>query len=148
MAGHILGDFNSQPRIGHPESYFIERDIWLDCREPDMITIDPSANLGWCINFVVQSHNPLPGMFGDVVARPIEIGPQVFIAAFSIIYNCKIGEGAIVALGSVVRSLIIPPWVMVEGNPARVIKVFKKNIGRWVDSHPELEFLNLHRRGR
>ena len=132
MSAHILGDFYSQPKIGLPESYFIERDCWLDCRTPDMITIDPLANLGWCINFVVQSHNPLPGMFGDVVSRPIQIDAQAFIAAFATLYNCHIGQGAIVALGCVVRSMNVEPWTIVAGNPAQVIKRFDHFVGRWV----------------
>lgn len=70
-------------------------------------------------------------MFENVQGRPLKIGAKVFIGAFSILYNCTIGEGAIVAAGSVVRSQNVEPWMMVAGNPAVPIKKFNHATGQW-----------------
>lgn len=109
MPAHILGDYKSQKESYKPLDYFIGRDCWVDCRTPNMLNIHKDANIGWCVVLIVQSHNTTPGKFGDIVSRPIFIDKNAFIASFSILYNCKIGEGAIVACGSVVRSIDVPP---------------------------------------
>lgn len=130
MGAHILGDFRQQ-KIGHPQSYFEQRDCWVDCRTPGMLEIDKEANIGWCVNFITLSHNVDPGMFGQTVARKIKIGKHAFIAAFATLYNCEIGEGAVVACGTVVRSQDVRPWTMVAGNPAKVIAEYDHTAKRW-----------------
>ncbi len=53
---------------------------------------------------------------------PIEIGPQAWVCADAFVGpGCKVGEGTIVGAGSVVVK-DVPPWQIVAGNPARVIK--------------------------
>jgi len=131
MGAHILGDFRNQPRCGLSQSYFEGRDCWVDCREKDTLVIDATANIGWCVSLICQTHDIIPGMFNRVTGRPIVIGPGVFVGAFSILYNCTIGEGAVVATGSVVRSQVIPPWVVVAGNPAVIVKKFNHATKKW-----------------
>lgn len=59
----------------------------------------------------------------ELTARaPITIGDNVFIGARSIILKgVTIGEGAVVGAGSVV-SKDVPPYTVVCGNPARIVK--------------------------
>ena len=53
---------------------------------------------------------------------PIEIGAQAWICADAFIGpDCTIGEGAIVGAGSVVVR-DVPPWQIVAGNPAQLIR--------------------------
>jgi putative colanic acid biosynthesis acetyltransferase WcaF len=53
---------------------------------------------------------------------PIEIGPQAWVCADAFVGpGCKVGDGAIVGAGAVVVK-DVPPWQIVAGNPARVIK--------------------------
>jgi len=128
---HILGNCFKQNKIGLPEDYFLGRDAFLDVRAPGMIEIDASVNFGWEVKFVVQSHDMSEGMFNNVVSRPIKISKGAYIGSFAILYNCEIGEGAVVAIGSVVRSQNILPWTMAEGNPARPIKKYNHATRKW-----------------
>lgn len=59
---------------------------------------------------------------GDVPSRPISIGDNVWIGFDAcILPGVTIGEGAIVGARSVV-SHDVPPYTIVAGNPARVVK--------------------------
>lgn len=60
----------------------------------------------------------------ELTARaPITIGNNVFIGARSIILKgVTIGEGSVVGAGSVV-SKDVPPYTVVCGNPAKVVKI-------------------------
>jgi putative colanic acid biosynthesis acetyltransferase WcaF len=57
-----------------------------------------------------------------LVTLPVEIGPEAWICARAFVApGVKIGEGAIVAAcGVAVKD--VPPWTIVGGNPAKVIK--------------------------
>jgi acetyltransferase-like isoleucine patch superfamily enzyme len=57
-----------------------------------------------------------------VKISPVKIGNKSWLGQNVIILKgVEIGEGAIVAAGSVVAKSV-PPWTMVGGNPARVIR--------------------------
>lgn len=63
-----------------------------------------------------------PEDFAHVRSSPIEIGDDVFIGANSIILKgTKVGARSIIAAGSVVFGLDIPPDSMVKGNPAAIV---------------------------
>jgi acetyltransferase-like isoleucine patch superfamily enzyme len=55
------------------------------------------------------------------IFKPVEIGEAVWIGANVCIHpGSAIGDGAIIALGAVVRG-IVPPCAIVAGNPAEVV---------------------------
>lgn len=135
MSARFLGDFRNQPHCELPKEYFETRDCWVDCRETDTLWISKEANFGWDNVMVTQSHNVNPGMFGQLVGRKIIVERLAFVTSHCILYNCRLGEGAVVAVGSVVRSQQIPPWTMVAGNPAVPIKRFDALTGKWEKIH-------------
>ena len=58
----------------------------------------------------------------DVPARPVHIGPNVWIGFDScVLPGVTIGEGSVVGARSVVAE-DVPPYAVVAGNPARVIR--------------------------
>jgi len=77
------------------------------------------------------SHHPAKYEEGSV-DRPVVIDDYAWMASDVVLYNCHVGEGAVVSVGSVVRSRDVPPWTMVEGNPARVIARYDHERGEWI----------------
>ena len=60
------------------------------------------------------------------VAKAITIGPDVWVGAGAMILKgVSIGAHAVVGAGSVVTREV-PPWTVVAGNPARVVKQLKR----------------------
>lgn len=74
-----------------------------------------------------RSHNH---DWSTTASAPIRICKGAWIGARSIILKgVVIGEGAIVGAGSVV-SKSVPPWTIVAGNPARIIRELTEAEGR------------------
>lgn len=115
----ILGDFDRQ-RIGHDRKYFIDRGILLDCR--GAVEISSTSMWGYCAIVLTGSHNP--NRLGEVIYKSVTVEDGAWICSSALLFNCRVGEGAIVAAGAVIRSRDVPPRTMVEGNPARIIATF------------------------
>jgi hypothetical protein len=116
MCGKTLGKYPAG--MGRPQKYFEDRFTWLDCRGPLKIEF---CNFGWCVRVATLSHDP-DNYDKGVVPKPVIIHKNAWIASWAILYNCEIGEGAVVAIGAVVASMKVPPNTMVSGNPARIVK--------------------------
>ena len=124
------------PTVGFDLKYFNERNIRLDVRGP--LVIHPDSTWGAYITVITKSHNPTNGE-RYLVDRPVIVDKDAWICSGALLYNCHIGEGAIVSVGTVVRSQTVMPFVMVAGNPARVIARFIG--GAWQYIEPKYEVL-------
>jgi acetyltransferase-like isoleucine patch superfamily enzyme len=129
----ILGDFEGQ-NIGHPREYFIERGIFLDCRGE--VTISERSMWGYHVMVLTGSHR-LDDR--NIVYRPVTVEAGAWICSGVILYNCHIGQGAVVAAGTVVNSRDVPAWVLVEGNPACIVARYNRQVKKWwYLRHPDL----------
>ena len=67
------------------------------------------------------------------VAKPVRIGDDVWIGGHAtILPGVTIGDGAVVAAGAVVTK-DVPPYTVVAGVPARVVKEIEDDLDGWVE---------------
>lgn len=87
------------------------------------IDIGDDVMIGPNVSLITSSHPIAPSRRRDgVIARPIVIGKNVWIAAgATLVGGVTVGENSVVAAGSVVTR-DVPPNSLVGGNPARVIR--------------------------
>ena len=105
----------------------LDNNIWLNDAFLDVqntITIESNVNFGHQVKILTGSHDIYK--FGKErsksISKPVVIKTGVWIASFAIILpGVEIGEYSVVAAGSVVRGNI-PPYVLVAGNPAKIVK--------------------------
>ena len=84
------------------------------------VSIGSYVLVSWDVNILENNFHTTTD--GGITSAPIVIGDRVWIGCHAIILaGVTIGEGSIVAAGSVVTR-DIPPGVLVAGNPAKVIR--------------------------
>ena len=92
---------------------------WAYCL--DEITIGNRVCIGEDVRLLTGSHSLTSPSF-DLITKPITIKDNVWVATGAIVLpGVTIGEGAVVAAGSVVTK-DVEPWTVVGGNPAKFIK--------------------------
>ncbi len=122
----IMGDFEAQ-NIGHPREYFVNRGICLDCRGP--VRISAGSMWGFYVLVLTGTHR-LSNR--DVVYRPVTVEAEAWIASNATLFNCHVGRGAVVAAGSVISGRNVPPYTMVEGNPAQIVAYRNRYSEEWL----------------
>jgi len=98
----------------------------LDRVRPDLITIEDEASLAGGVYILTHSNptTPLRKILGPTSHKiaPVHIKSGAWITLNVVILpGVTIGENSIVSTGSVVRK-DVPPYTIVAGNPAKVIK--------------------------
>jgi acetyltransferase-like isoleucine patch superfamily enzyme len=86
------------------------------------ITIGAGAGISWNVNIIDgNAHEFIADGVRRPRTRPVRIGTNVWIGTGATIVGASIGDGSVVAAGSVVVA-DVPSAVAVAGNPARVVK--------------------------
>lgn len=116
-------------KIGHPLDYFRQRDIRLDCRGD--LKIHPGCHIAQEVMIITCGHDPRNTHYGRLTYRPVHIADKAFIYNRAILFDCHIGEGAIVRPGTVVASRDVPSYTIVEGNPAAIVAEWDNSLGMW-----------------
>ena len=87
----------------------------------DKIRIGSHCCIGEDVRLLTGSHDVRSPYF-NLMTKPITVQDNVWIATGAIVLpGVTIGEGAVVAAGAVVTK-DVPPWTIVAGNPAKVVK--------------------------
>jgi acetyltransferase-like isoleucine patch superfamily enzyme len=109
---------------------FIDPTAILETAYPENITLGNDVRI--TVRCVIMTHIKSPhGLRGimPVVIKPVKIGDSAFVGVNSVIMpGVTIGQSAVVASGAVVLG-DVPPFTLVAGNPARVVKRFPRPEG-------------------
>lgn len=101
------------------ENSIIGNDCFLDGRSG--IRIGDNVNIGGHVQIYTLEHDPDSPHFATK-GGPVTIGDRCYIATrATVLPSVTIGEGAVVAAGAVVTR-DVPPFTVVGGVPARVIR--------------------------
>lgn len=85
------------------------------------ITLGDNVNIGSHVSIYTRQHDVDAADFAEIGA-PVTVGDYAWIASHAVVLpGVTIGEGAVVAAGAVVPR-DVPPYTLVGGNPARVIR--------------------------
>lgn len=107
---------------------FIDPNAILETAYPENITLGDDVRV--TAGAIIMTHIKPPHYLRDhelvpTVLKPVILGDHSFIGVNAVILpGVTVGKAAVVASGAVVTS-DVPPFTMVSGNPAKVIKRFK-----------------------
>ena len=106
----------AQIKIGN-RSYIGDR---TEIHAGDLVEIGNGCNISWNCTILDRDYHKLCS--NEEIIKPVKICDNVWIGCNCIILKgVTIGEGAVVAAGSVVTK-DVPPKALVGGNPAKIIK--------------------------
>jgi len=116
---HWRAEFYAPENIVIGEHCTIGDSCFLDGRSG--LRMGNSVNLGSHVTIYTRQHDVDSPDFAEV-GGPVHLGDLVWVASHAIVLpGVTIGDGAVVAAGSVVTR-DVEPYVLVAGNPARVIR--------------------------
>ena len=129
--GVLLGEWDSGKVSGLEPEWFVARQFdMLDMRGDLRIQSSQDILFGRHVRMITASHEFVKdGFSGALQVRRCWVDHHAFIGSYALLYNCVIGHHAVVSVGSVVSSMVVPPYCMVEGNPAVIVREFIR--GRW-----------------
>jgi acetyltransferase-like isoleucine patch superfamily enzyme len=73
------------------------------------------------------------GLYSEIDYKYTEIGDYVFLGANAVVLmGARIGDHCVIGAGAVVlEDAIVPPYSLVAGVPARVVRDIRDEIGLW-----------------
>jgi acetyltransferase-like isoleucine patch superfamily enzyme len=96
------------------------------------VTIENGCDIASFVSInCADSHRKTIGIENEISRKDIFIGKHVFIGSHSVIKGgAKIGHHSVVAAGTVVDGVEIPPFSLISGNPMSVKpRYFSKQLG-------------------
>lgn len=115
---HMGAIFTTRGGVRVGEGTTIEPGVRLDGRGG--LVIGAHVSIAPEVAFLSAEHDPSSADFAGRVA-PIEVGDRAWLGFRAVVLpGVRIGEGAVVAAGAVVRQ-DVPPWTVVGGVPAKPI---------------------------
>lgn len=93
----------------------------VDCYTVAPISLGDNATVSQGVKLCTAGHD-IASKIMELTMAPITIGANAWVAAWAIVLpGITIGEGAVIAAGSVVTK-DVNPWTVVGGNPAKLLK--------------------------
>jgi acetyltransferase-like isoleucine patch superfamily enzyme len=106
------------------ELYIAQNFFVLDAGKTEYLTIEKNVGIGPNVTILIHS-DPYPSKLSELYPRSwqkVHIGENVWIGACStILGGITIGNNSIIAAGSVITK-DVPPFSVVGGVPAKIIK--------------------------
>ncbi len=106
------------------ELYIAQNFFVLDAGKTEYLTIEKNVGIGPNVTILIHS-DPSPSSLSNLYPRSwkkVHIGENVWIGACStILGGITIGNNSIIAAGSVITK-DVPPFTIVAGVPAKVVK--------------------------
>jgi acetyltransferase-like isoleucine patch superfamily enzyme len=128
--GVLLGEWDPNKVSGLEPKWFVARQFDMLDMRGDLQIRSQDVLFGRHIRIITASHEFIKdGFSGALQVKKCWIDHHAFVGSYAILYNCVIGHHAVVSVGSVVSSMLVPPYCMVEGNPARIVREYRE--GRW-----------------
>ena len=129
----ILGEYDPSKVSDLSPQWFWDR--WIDLIDfrGNLQIRTKNLVLGRKVCIITASHIISSGAAEGWSKKRVWIEDNVYIGSRSLLYNCHIHNNAVVACGSVVRDMVVPPFTMVEGNPARICEKFENGLWRRVE---------------
>ena len=121
MGGRVMG---IPYPLGRDAGYLDIRDTWVDYR--GSLAIAATAEFGFEVMLITASHTPQlydPGP-GPMTKTVVRVDDRAWIASRAILFKCHIQHDATVGAGAVVKGVVIPPYTLAEGNPAKLVAVW------------------------
>ena len=79
------------------------------------------------------------GKYPEADRKATVLGDYVFVGANAVVQmGAKIGDHAVIGAGAVVlEDAVVPPYALVVGVPARVVRDLRGEIARWSEGAPD-----------
>ncbi len=108
----------------------------VECYSVARVTLGAHATVSQRSHICAATHDYNDPAF-PLVARPVEIGADAWVAAEAFVGpGVTVGEGAVVGARAVAVKNV-PPWAVVAGNPARIVKWRNQHEHQCPDPDPE-----------
>jgi acetyltransferase-like isoleucine patch superfamily enzyme len=136
----IRDPYGRTPHLTIGANTLIEHNVQIVCHNRISIGRDVSITGRCAIVDVTHPHDDVSvSNIGAEIANDdsfVEIGDGAFLGyGVVVLPNVRVGKRAVIGANSVVTR-DVPPFTIAAGSPARVIKTYSHELGRWIQAAP------------